>query len=527
MNGQHDKAPHVSVLGLRGWAVLALAFAALIFIYWNGMAELLRAWGTSEEYSYGYFIPIISIFLIWQNKHHLELVPFEGAWFGVGIVLLGVTAYLLGTLSTIYMVVHYSLILTLFGITLSYAGLRPIRYLWVPLVYLVFMIPFPQFLYVQLSLVLQLLSSEIGVAVIRWFGISVFLEGNVIDLGTYKLQVVDACSGLRYLFPLMSFGFLMAYLFNGPFWQRAVLFLSTIPITVLMNSFRIGVIGVLVEYFGIEMAEGFLHDFEGWVIFMACTAILLAEAWLFWRFSTQRASFWESFNLDIPQRTPANTPRRIRAIPAPMIASIFVLAITVIATEEIVSRPVQELERTSFAVFPDRVGSWDGRPDSLEASVLEELDLDDYFIGDFFAQGDRRVNFYVAYYGSQEAGAAAHSPRSCIPGGGWKITDLETRILEEISVGDESLRVNRLKIQQGDNRQLVYYWFEQRGRILTSEYAVKWYLFCDALTLNRTDGALIRLTTAVQPGEDWSDGDARLIAFAQVVKPQLTPFLPD
>ena len=109
------------------------------------------------------------------------------------------------------------------------------------------------------------------------FGISVYLEGNVIDLGSYKLQVVEACSGLRYLFPLVSLSFIAAYIYHGAFWKKAIIFLSSIPITVLMNSFRIGVIGVLVEYGGPGQAEGFLHDFEGWIIFMACIAILVLE----------------------------------------------------------------------------------------------------------------------------------------------------------------------------------------------------------------------------------------------------------
>ena len=136
-------------------------------------------------------------------------------------------------------------------------------------------------------------------AVIRAAGLPVFLEGNVIDLGTYQLQVAEACSGMRYLFPLMSFGFLCAVLFRGRWWQRAILFLSTIPLTILMNSFRIGVIGILVNYYGIEQAEGFLHDFEGWVIFMACVGVLFIIIWIFARM--EKRPFLEIFGLDIPE----------------------------------------------------------------------------------------------------------------------------------------------------------------------------------------------------------------------------------
>ena len=100
--------------------------------------------------------------------------------------------------------------------------------------------------------------------------------------------MAEACNGLRYLFPLTSFGFLCAFLFRGPLWQKAIIFLSTLPITVLMNSFRIGVIGILVEYYGISMARGFLHDFEGWIVFMACVGILFLEMWVFAKLRRER-----------------------------------------------------------------------------------------------------------------------------------------------------------------------------------------------------------------------------------------------
>ena len=106
----------------------------------------------------------------------------------------------------------------------------------------------------------------------------VFLEGNVIDLGVYKLQVAEACSGLRYLFPIMSFSYVFAVLYRGPVWHKIVLLLSAVPIAVLMNSFRIGVIGVLVDRYGIGQAEGFLHFFEGWIIFLSA-ASASCSAW--------------------------------------------------------------------------------------------------------------------------------------------------------------------------------------------------------------------------------------------------------
>ena len=125
------------------------------------------------------------------------------------------------------------------------------------------------------------------------FQIPVYRDGNIIDLGYYKLQVVEACSGLRYIYPLLSLSFLAAYLFNAPLWQRAIVFLSSIPITIVMNSVRIGLVGVTVNYWGTQAADGLLHFFEGWIIFLACAGILALEIYFIARISGK--TFFEAF----------------------------------------------------------------------------------------------------------------------------------------------------------------------------------------------------------------------------------------
>ena len=135
------------------------------------------------------------------------------------------------------------------------------------------------------------------------------------------------------------------------------------------------------------------------------------------------------------------------------------------------------------------------------------------------------MNFYIAYYGSQRAGASIHSPRSCIPGGGWEITDLSQQDLSD-TLGMEGPKVNRAIIRLGDQRQLVYYWFEQRGRTITNEYLAKWYLLQDGLTMNRSDGALVRLVTPILIDTDESEADLRLQTFLSEFYQELPRFLP-
>jgi exosortase D (VPLPA-CTERM-specific) len=506
------------IVALCGAATLAL------LAYSGAISELLRIWEVREEYSYGYMIPVVTAFLVWQRKDQLEKIEFDGAWTGVLLTLLGLFIYLVGELSTLHIVVQYSMVAMVLGVALAVTGWRAFRIIAVPLLFLIFMIPLPQFLLTELSQELQLISSRIGVAFIRMFDISVYLEGNVIDLGTYKLQVVEACSGLRYLFPLMALGFIVAYFFNGSMWKKLLLFLSTIPITVLMNSFRIGAIGVLVEYWGIEMAEGFLHDFEGWVIFMACLAVLVGEMWLLAKVGPNKQPLHVAFGIDMPDPTPKNVDRSHRRIPLPFYPALGFVLMAAIAAQVLPERSEIIPERKPFAMFPMKLDEWRGRTDALEQIVLDELKLDDYIYADF-TTGESAVNLYIAYYASQRKGQSAHSPRTCIPGGGWKINNIET-VPVKIS-SRLNLKVNRVEVQKGDYKQLVYYWFQGRGRQVTNEYLVKWFIFWDSLRVRRTDGALVRLTALVPPGSSMERVEARLKDFLEELHPVLDDYVPE
>jgi EpsI family protein len=140
---------------------------------------------------------------------------------------------------------------------------------------------------------------------------------------------------------------------------------------------------------------------------------------------------------------------------------------------------------------------------------------------------DANVNVYMAYYNSQRKGEAVHSPRACLPGGGWQLSSFDQRVLSDVTIDSGRLRVNRTLIALGDQRELVYYWFEQRGRPITNEFVVKGYLFWDALTRHRTDGALVRLITPLPPGGSEADADRRLVEIALRIAPILNRYVPD
>ena len=191
---------------------------------------------------------------------------------------MGIALFWIGELSGEYFSLYMSSWLILVGILWIHLGWRKVRAFGFPLLILLAMFPLPHFLYGKVSFQLKLFSSRLGVWVMQAFGMSAYREGNLIDLGFTQLQVVDACSGLRYLIPLIVLGILVAYLFKGAMWKKLVLILSTVPIAIFVNGLRVASVGILYQYFGRSVAEGFFHDFSGWVIFLVSFAMLLGIA---------------------------------------------------------------------------------------------------------------------------------------------------------------------------------------------------------------------------------------------------------
>ena len=506
-------------------SIVVIVAAILAAILWQREAVdyLVYLWDTRLEFSHGPILPLLAGWLAWRKRGLLAELPRDGSLAGIAVVALGVLVIVLGDRSALMPIVHYGLVLMICGLVVAWLGARAVQHIWLPLLLLFLAIPLPTFILNNLSSEMQLMSSQLGVALVRLFGVSVSLDGNVIDLGEHKLEVAAACDGLRYLFPLITLSFVMAYFYRAPLWKRAVVFASSVPVAIVMNGLRVGSIGLLVERYGLGMAEGFFHEFQGWLMFMVSAGILLLEIMVLSRIGGTFSTWRSQFGLDppVPFR---NAPKFTPPTPALGSAAGLVLAVAVIGMltpERVDAAPV----RPDFTRLSMIEGAWSGRRDRLDGVYLEALKLDDYLLADFKATGRPPVNLYVAYYNSQRKGESVHSPRSCIPGGGWRINGISARDIELAADGGR-LSVNRVVIERGDVKQVVYYWFDQRGRVLTNEYLVKWYIFWDSLTRNRTDGAMLRLTVPVLAGESEADADRALEEFARTLVPALRPYIP-
>ncbi|WP_435550415.1 exosortase/archaeosortase family protein [Desulfobacterium sp. N47] len=253
---------------------------ALILAYYSVLEKLVFIDWARADYSHCYLIPFVVIYLIWEKRDALLAIPSKTSWVGILPFSLGLIFFWIGELGGELFSLYISMWFVLVGLIWLHLGWDKIKALAFPLFMILTMFPFPYFINNKILLNLKLISSQLGVKLLQLYGMSVYREGNIIDLGFTKLQVVDACSGLRFVFPIMVLSLLLAYWFKAHWWKKIILFLSSVPMAVFANSFRIAATGILYSMFGAKVAEGFFHGFSAWIIFMLTIPVLLLEMWL-------------------------------------------------------------------------------------------------------------------------------------------------------------------------------------------------------------------------------------------------------
>ena len=275
---------------MRFWLPLAGLAVALGLVYTPVVRDLYHIWDTDENYSHGFLIPFFTLYLIWLGKEDLARLRPEPWGVGMGLLVAAALMRLLGALVDTVgagtggaFANGLSLIMALAGICLAFFGRPYFKRLFFPLAYLCFMVPLPGGVFAMVTLPLQNYATAVTTAVLKIWGIPVLREGNLITLPGITLGVVEACSGIRSLFTLLALSAIFALVFMAKHrpWQRVVLFVSAVPVAIITNAFRVTATGVMSHYWGQEVAQGFYHDFSGWVIFIAAFIILATEVFFF------------------------------------------------------------------------------------------------------------------------------------------------------------------------------------------------------------------------------------------------------
>jgi exosortase len=257
------------------WPSVIWFFGLLVLCYAPVLAKLIQNWNNDEDMGHGFFVPVIAAYIAWQKRDELLAIDVKPSYFGLAIVVFSAFQLWIGTLGAELFLARTAFIEAVVGTVLFLGGWAALKVLAFPLFLLVFMVPLPQVIYNQITFPLQIFASQVAANVLELIGIPVLRDGNVLELPSQKLSVVEACSGIRSLLSLSFLSLVYGYFFDGRAWMRATLFFLTVPIAIIANASRVTLTGFLSER-DPELAHGFMHTAQGWVIFMTALAILLA-----------------------------------------------------------------------------------------------------------------------------------------------------------------------------------------------------------------------------------------------------------
>jgi len=272
----------------RGWSLplprnLTVALLVLLGLFvvlnYTGMQVLMKKWDSDSNYGHGYLIPFISLYFVWLKKDELRRLRAQASLWGLGLFVFGVlTAFLAMPLGSA-VVSGLVIVLMVNALVLYLGGGKVYRMLWLPALYLIFMVPLPQPVHSRIALPLQHFASMVSAAILDGIlGITTIREGNVIRLAGHSLQVAEACSGMRSIMGLSALGVAFAYFWDRPLWERIFLILSTVPIAIVANICRVTGTGLAYDLGYEKFARGFYHEFTGWFVFIFAMALFLLEA---------------------------------------------------------------------------------------------------------------------------------------------------------------------------------------------------------------------------------------------------------
>lgn len=265
---------HTPAVGLQIGAIVWFTLL-LVVCYFPILQQLVNQWSTDEDMGHGFFVPVLAGYVAWQKKDELLSANLKNNYFGLLIMMFAAALSIAGTLGAELFTQRVSFVISVIGAVLYMGGLAAMRILAFPLLLLFFMIPIPAIIYNRITFPLQLIASQVAETALSVMGIPVVRDGNVLELPSQRLSVVEACSGIRSLLSLSFLSLIYGYFFENRVWMRWVLFLATVPIAITANASRVTLTGLLSEV-NVEYSRGIYHSLSGWVVFVVAMVILVA-----------------------------------------------------------------------------------------------------------------------------------------------------------------------------------------------------------------------------------------------------------
>lgn len=252
----------------QAWVSVAVITVLLVALYLRVGIKLIVDWYHIADYSHGFLVPFFSLYLLWDKRQQIVATPVSQSWAGIPVVALGLILLIFGIYGVDLFTSRFSFIVLLSGLVWTFFGSAMLRTIKFPILVLLLAIPFPAIIFNQITFPLQLLASRLASSILPLLGVPVLQEGNVIQLPVMKLEVAEACSGIRSLMSLFTLAVFYGYFLEKTTSRRVILALASIPIAVAANAVRIVGTGICVQYWDPVKALGFFHEFSGWVIFV-------------------------------------------------------------------------------------------------------------------------------------------------------------------------------------------------------------------------------------------------------------------
>jgi exosortase D (VPLPA-CTERM-specific) len=500
------------------WQMGILA-AISLWLYWPTVFHLVGQWWHDPNFQHGFIVPFFSALVIWQERDRLARILPHPSWSGLLVLLAGLGVLIVGRMGAEIFLDRSSMLLVVAGVVILFAGWNLFRAVLFPWACLLLMIPVPAILFNQITFPLQLLVSRVSAEVLRWVGVPLVLEGNILKLATLPLDVAEACSGIRSLTSLLTLSIIYGYLLEKRLWVRWFLALASVPIAIAANCVRIIGTGLLVQHGYPDAAQGAYHETWGVIVFILALLMVYAlHALICSLFSEKGGKLFT-----------ASTPTASVFAGVRSSATSFILATLLIAASAVFLQVYAGSEvfppRLELRQFPTQFSNWIDEDVAIDQDVLAILRPSDYLLRSYRTpQETQDINLFIPFYRSQRAGEAPHSPQNCLPGAGW--TPVENQRITLITPGHEPFPANRYLVTDGDSRQLVIYWFWAHGRGVASEFWAKYYLVRDSIKMHRSDGALVRVATMMNPDETVDAAQQRLLPFIDRVVPLLDGYIP-
>lgn len=503
------------------YGLILILIVSFFLLFRGTLKGLWDLWAMDGDYSYAFLLPFISAYICWEKRAQIARTPIDANWLGLVflIVLLSISIY--GILGSSPSAVRPAMPLILLALVFFCLGWPMFRVLVFPLGILIFMIPLSTTVQAAITSPLKLAASKVGVLIMRMFGIIVFLEGNVIDLGEIQLQMAEACSGLRYVLPLLVMGVLFAYFFEKIRWKQIMLVLATIPIAILVNGIRVGITGILAHHYGTNAIEGIAHDALGMLLYLIAF-VLLFFCQICFKLIPMKPG---PVSREEPQPSNETGLSIHRLKPLPVVISTILILLSAGLSLTTANLPKLALQ-DGFNRFPLTIAGWQGKYEPVDKEMVGLSGADEALKATYTNSAGRYISLYIGYRGTpfNENENFFHSPDICLPSSGWTIDSKQGRTITNLaSMG--TLTVKEMIVDKMAQKQVVYYWFQTKNRSSSNINMNRFHLSLHALMRDNTYDLFIRPITLLYPDENLVSAEQRMDGFVKDMWPVLNNYL--